>query len=64
VHAAQVVGRAEPLDDYERYYSGDPVRLAGTLYGLYDKDTHITESSVCSTISRREGQANPRRSIG
>jgi len=26
---------------YERYYSGDPVRLAGTLYGLYDKDTHI-----------------------
>ena len=26
---------------YERYYSGDPVRLAGTLYNLYDKDTHI-----------------------
>ncbi len=26
---------------YERYYSGDPVRLAGTLWGLYDKDTHI-----------------------
>jgi 4-hydroxyphenylacetate 3-monooxygenase len=26
---------------YERYYSGDPVRLAGTLYGLYAKDTHI-----------------------
>jgi len=26
---------------YERYYSGDPVRLAGTLYGLYDKDVHI-----------------------
>ena len=26
---------------YERYYSGDPVRLAGTLYSLYDKDTHI-----------------------
>jgi 4-hydroxyphenylacetate 3-monooxygenase len=26
---------------YERYYSGDPVRLAGTLYGLYQKDTHI-----------------------
>jgi 4-hydroxyphenylacetate 3-monooxygenase len=26
---------------YERYYSGDPVRLAGTLYGLYDKDTYI-----------------------
>jgi 4-hydroxyphenylacetate 3-monooxygenase len=26
---------------YERYYSGDPVRLASTLYSLYDKDTHI-----------------------
>ena len=26
---------------YERYYSGDPVRLAGILYGLYEKDTHI-----------------------
>ena len=26
---------------YERYYSGDPVRLAGTLYGLYDKNTYI-----------------------
>ena len=26
---------------YERYYSGDPVRLAGTLYGLYDKNTQI-----------------------
>ena len=26
---------------YERYYSGDRTRLAGTLCGLYDKDTHI-----------------------
>jgi len=26
---------------YERYYSGDPVRLAGTLYNLYDRDPHI-----------------------
>jgi 4-hydroxyphenylacetate 3-monooxygenase len=26
---------------YERYYSGDPVRLAGNLYSLYDKDSHI-----------------------
>jgi hypothetical protein len=26
---------------YERYYSGDPVRLAGTLYGLYDRDCRI-----------------------
>jgi hypothetical protein len=28
-----------PQQLYERYYSGDPVRLAGTLYGLYDKET-------------------------
>ncbi len=26
---------------YERYYSGDPVRLAGLLYDTYDKDTYI-----------------------
>ena len=26
---------------YGRYSSGDPVQLAGTLYGLYDKDAHI-----------------------
>jgi 4-hydroxyphenylacetate 3-monooxygenase len=26
---------------YEKYYSGDPVRLAGTLYQLYDRDSHI-----------------------
>jgi 4-hydroxyphenylacetate 3-monooxygenase len=26
---------------YERYYSGDPVRLAGTLYDIYDKDLYI-----------------------
>ena len=26
---------------YQRYSSGAPVHLAGTLYGLYDKDTHI-----------------------
>jgi 4-hydroxyphenylacetate 3-monooxygenase len=26
---------------YERYYSGDPVRLAGTLYTLYEKDSHV-----------------------
>ena len=23
------------------YYSGDPVRLAGALYALYDKDTPV-----------------------
>jgi 4-hydroxyphenylacetate 3-monooxygenase len=26
---------------YERYYSGDPVRLAGALYAMYEKDAHI-----------------------
>ena len=26
---------------YERYYSGDPVRLAGALYTLYEKDAPI-----------------------
>src|SRR6266567_1204199 len=26
---------------YERYYSGDPVRLAGALYTLYDKDAPV-----------------------
>ena len=26
---------------YERYYSGDPVRLAGTLYEIYDKDPYV-----------------------
>jgi 4-hydroxyphenylacetate 3-monooxygenase len=26
---------------YERYYSGDPVRLAGTLYDIYDKQAYV-----------------------
>jgi 4-hydroxyphenylacetate 3-monooxygenase len=26
---------------YERYYSGDPVRLAGMLYQLYDRDSYM-----------------------
>jgi 4-hydroxyphenylacetate 3-monooxygenase len=26
---------------YERYYSGDPVRLAGALYAMYEKDAHV-----------------------
>jgi len=40
---------------YERYYSGDPVRLAGTLYGLYDKDTHIERiSSLLDGLDARE----------
>jgi 4-hydroxyphenylacetate 3-monooxygenase len=38
-HRGLVLRRRQQL--YARYYSGDPVRLAGTLYGLYEKDTHI-----------------------
>ncbi len=30
---------------YERYYSGDPVRLAGTLYAMYDKDSYMNRIS-------------------
>lgn len=30
---------------YERYYSGDPVRLAATLYSMYDKDTYLDRIS-------------------
>jgi len=26
---------------YERYYSGDPVRLSSALYGIYDKEPYI-----------------------
>jgi len=28
---------------YERYYSGDPVRLAGTLYDIYNKEPYIDQ---------------------
>jgi hypothetical protein len=38
---------------YERYYSGDPLRLAGTLYGLYDKGTHIDRIVAMLDKSRR-----------
>jgi 4-hydroxyphenylacetate 3-monooxygenase len=30
---------------YERYYSGDPVRLAATLYSIYDRDSYIDRIS-------------------
>ncbi len=30
---------------YERYYSGDPVRLAGSLYELYDKTPYVDRSA-------------------
>jgi 4-hydroxyphenylacetate 3-monooxygenase len=43
---------------YERYYSGDPVRLAGTLYGLYDKDTHIDRilAMIDTLEARKQGR--------
>ena len=30
---------------YERYYSGDPVRLAGSLYSLYDRNEYMQRIS-------------------
>ena len=30
---------------YERYYSGDPVRLSATLYAMYDKDSYMDRIS-------------------
>src|SRR6185312_10850748 len=30
---------------YERYYSGDPVRLAGTLYNMYDRGSYMERIS-------------------
>jgi hypothetical protein len=40
---------------YERYYSGDPVRLAGTLYGLYDKDTYVDRIfGLLDDVERRQ----------
>jgi 4-hydroxyphenylacetate 3-monooxygenase len=46
---------------YERYYSGDPVRLAGTLYGLYDKDTHIDRivGMLDELEARQRGGSDP-----
>lgn len=44
---------------YERYYTGDPVRLAGMLFNLYDKKPfHERMSSVLEDIRQRsEAQA-------
>ena len=42
---------------YERYYSGDPVRLAGTLYGLYDKSPYIDR--IFSMLNELETNSNP-----
>src|SRR5262245_15944705 len=39
---------------YERYYSGDPVRLAGTLYDIYDKDSHVDR--IAALLDDLEGR--------
>jgi 4-hydroxyphenylacetate 3-monooxygenase len=47
---------------YERYYSGDPVRLAGTLYSIYDRDSYIERiSRLLDNLEARQivGQATP-----
>ena len=45
---------------YERYYSGDPVRLAGTLYGLYEKDTYVDR--IAAMLDELEARQRNRRS--
>ncbi|MBI3516307.1 MAG: 4-hydroxyphenylacetate 3-monooxygenase, oxygenase component [Proteobacteria bacterium] len=42
---------------YERYYSGDPVRLAASLYNLYDKDTY--RDRIAATLDDLEARQNP-----
>ena len=42
---------------YERYYSGDPVRLAGTLYNIYDKAPYIDH--VHGMLDDLEQRQNP-----
>jgi 4-hydroxyphenylacetate 3-monooxygenase len=45
---------------YERYYSGDPVRLAAALYGLYDKDAHIERiMTMLDGLEAKTGAASP-----
>jgi 4-hydroxyphenylacetate 3-monooxygenase len=42
---------------YERYYSGDPVRLAGTLYSIYDKKTY--KDRIWTMLEELETRAQP-----
>jgi 4-hydroxyphenylacetate 3-monooxygenase len=43
---------------YERYYSGDPVRLAGTLYDIYDKQPFIDRvTDLLGDLEARYGAA-------
>ena len=41
---------------YERYYSGDPVRLAGALYDMYDKNTYVDR--IAELLDDLEGRQN------
>src|SRR3954454_22861356 len=44
---------------YERYYSGDPVRLAGTLYDIYDKDPHVDRiANLLDDLEARRSDQN------
>jgi 4-hydroxyphenylacetate 3-monooxygenase len=43
---------------YERYYSGDPVRLAGSLYENYDKEQYIDRiTSFLDDLEARTGSS-------
>jgi 4-hydroxyphenylacetate 3-monooxygenase len=42
---------------YERYYSGDPVRLAGALYTLYEKDAPVAR--IHQMLADIEGRSQP-----
>ncbi len=44
---------------YEKYYSGDPVRLAGTLYDLYDKAPHLDRIHQMLEDRERRQNADP-----
>lgn len=43
---------------YERYYSGDPARLAGSLYNLYEREAAMAR--IWSTLDRFEANPPPR----
>lgn len=50
---------------YERYYSGDPVRLAGALYNMYDKDSYIDRiHSMLDDLEQRMGNGTEPHGFG
>lgn len=46
---------------YERYYSGDPVRLAGMLYNIYDKEPFTDR--IDALLNSLEDRQNSRESV-